>query len=127
MASSFGLTNKHKLLSQRQKAVLLGPIGNGQCSSQDNAAKSSKQHSMHIGIMTLHKFQKACGIKKKSFALPNLQDKPKYTHRQVENDAIKQHRPCNPFNTSTSVNRLFHVRYETHHMLLVYSAAKSNI
>lgn len=59
IASSFGLIKKHKWLSQREKAVLVGPVGNLWCSSQDNTAKSSKQHSMHMGIMTSHKFQKA--------------------------------------------------------------------
>lgn len=65
MVSSFGLIKKHKSLSQREKVALLGPVGNWQCSSQDKTAKSSKQHSMCMSIMTSHKFQKAtCGKKK---------------------------------------------------------------
>lgn len=39
MASSFGLIKKHKSLSQREKAVLLGPVGNLQHSSWDKAAQ----------------------------------------------------------------------------------------
>lgn len=65
----------------------MGPVGNQKCSSQKNTDQSSKQHSMHMAITTLQKFQKADDKKtkkKKSFGLSSLQDKPKYHEQKGE-------------------------------------------
>lgn len=111
IGSSFGLIKKLKSLSQREKAVLLVPV-------QHNTAKISKQHNLHTGIMTSHKVQKAVWDakkkgKKRALHFPTCKPNPSVYMNKWENDAIKQYRPCNPFNTSTSVNRLSHVRYKT--------------
>lgn len=69
---------------------------------------------MHMGVMTWDRFQKAAWDKKKKEHFSTCQTNPSVYISKYENCAIKEHTPYNPFKTSVSVNRLFHIRYKTH-------------
>jgi len=83
MVSSFGLIKKANYPFPKGNRLFYWILGETYSAPpRISRASSSKQHSMHMGITTWDKFQKAAWEEKKR-ALLNLSDKPQCVHEQI--------------------------------------------